>query len=112
METIYTQINDSLTDTKTLATHLKVLGAIRKQSEDTNLIALIDGAIYETSALYQNIKIKSQPLALIRPDKLIGSTQAGKIEKLFTTCKRMIAIKKPEWQVLAERNGWTPPAAK
>ncbi len=48
-----------------------------------------------------NFRYKSTPLNLI-------NGQNSEITELVNYCKKFITQKKPEWQVLAERNGWIP----
>jgi len=98
----YEETIKSLTEVKTIASHLTAFGKIRAKSEDEFLIQLIENLIRELQSVHVNNKKKSTPISL---DK----SSALEVVNLIKYCKKAIGSKKHEWQILAERNGWTPP---
>lgn len=92
----------SLNEIKTINSHLAGLGKIKAKSEDASLNSLLDAVVLELQRLYVSSKHKSLRFS-IEP--------AGKreVERLVKYCRTAIGTKKPEWQILAERHGWTPP---
>jgi hypothetical protein len=100
----YEKTLSSLKEIKTAASHLTALGKIRATSEDKNLIQAIDALVRELQVSHARSKTKSTPFSL-------ETTTAPEALNLIRYCKQAIASKKPEWQILAERNGWTPPKA-
>lgn len=94
----------SLTEVKPLASHMTSLGKIMAGTHDAQLYGLISGAIVAFQYQHQHSVSKSTPTSLmIYP---IPQTIA-----LSNYCRQFIGLKKPEWQILAERHGWRPPAS-
>ncbi|WP_261841744.1 hypothetical protein [Aliamphritea ceti] len=86
---------------KTLSAHLSALGKIRASTEDENLIKAIDSITPHLQRTHAVSKSKSTPLSL---DK----SGIREINNLIFSCEKIIGSKKPQWQILAERNGWGP----
>ncbi|EKQ0627244.1 hypothetical protein P4P73_005066 [Salmonella enterica] len=101
---MYQETIDSLKKIQTLATHIKSLGRILNTTEDTSLKDLIQTTLTLLQQAHANNKLKGKST----PANLYNAQQAP-IKALITYCERLIQAKKPEWQVLAERHGWTPP---
>lgn len=98
----YERILKSINEVKTLTSHMASLGKIRMESEDTHLDGHIVNQIKALQFQHQHSSSKSTPLALT----FFPTTETY---WLSTYCQQFIKQKKPEWQVLAERNGWQPP---
>lgn len=99
----YEQTLISLAETKTVANHIKDLGRISTETEDKTLISLLEIVTREFQRFYAAPRntAKSMPF---RGDKYESSC----INNLVVYCRRTIGQKKPEWQTMAERNGWKP----
>lgn len=95
----------SLKNIVTISTHIKNLGKILNKTEDPKLHQLIGDTIMMLQQAHSNKRIggKSTPGSLY-------TTEKTQIILLKNYCETFVATKKPEWQVLAERNGWTPPS--
>jgi ABC-type glutathione transport system ATPase component len=94
----------SLTEVKTLSSHITSLGKIKNASEDERLNGAIDNLIRDLQFTHANGKHKSTPVAL-------SSGTSPEVQGIINYCKQVVGSKKPEWQILAERHGWTPPKA-
>ena len=96
----YEQTINLSKDTKTISAQITALGKVKAKTEDTTLVKHLDEAIKELQSMYlKSGNLKSLPICL---DK---STDQ-KIKTLINYCTQHVSTKKPEWQVLAERNGW------
>lgn len=73
------------------------------KTEDTQLQKLLMDVIQDLQGADANPKFnaKSTPVALM-------SSASHVINALIRYCMIFIVAKKPEWQVLVERHGWTP----
>ena len=99
---LYKKVLESTKEAKTIASHITALGKIRAKTEDDDLLGKIDKAIASMQNVHAKAKIgKSTPTCL---DK--ATDQA--VKDLIKHCKNMVSSDKPEWQVIAERNGWAP----
>lgn len=100
---MYEETISSLKDLKTISSHIKNLGTIMNKSEDQELKKLLAALIMDLQKMHvrPNFRYKSTPLNLI-------NGKNSEIEDLVNYCKKFIIQQKPEWQVLAERNGWSP----
>ena len=98
----YKKVLESTKEAKSIASHITALGKIRAKIEDDVLLGKIDKAIESLQGVHANAKNgKSTPTCL---DK--ATDQA--IKDLVEHCKKEVSSDKPEWQVIAERNGWAP----
>ncbi|WP_064603930.1 hypothetical protein [Photobacterium sp. J15] len=97
----YEKFLKAVSEVKTLSSHMTALGKIKSASEDEKFIAAIDAIIPSLQRAYLASTSKSTPVSL---DK----TDIREINSLISTCKKIVGTKKPEWQILAERNGWGP----
>lgn len=93
----------SLKEVRTISAHMVALGKIRALSEDEHLDFLIAKLVLALQFLHQRSKAKSTPI-LLTFDPLPQETR-----ELIEYCNMQNRQKKPEWQILAERHGWTPP---
>ncbi|HFE9906540.1 TPA: hypothetical protein ACGA4X_001516 [Acinetobacter baumannii] len=100
---MYEQTISSLKELKTISSHIKNLGTIMNKSKDQKLKELLAVLIMDLQKMYvrPNFRYKSTPLNLINGHN-------SEITELVNYCKKFIIQNKPEWQVLAERNGWIP----
>lgn len=98
------RVINSLSETKSIASHITSLGRIRTASEDERLNDALDSLIRDLQFVHANTKKKSTPIA-------VASGTSAEVKAIIAYCHQAIGIKKPEWQVLAERHGWTPPKA-
>lgn len=98
----YANVVKLMKEVKSVTSFITALGKIRAKTEDTKLTQLLDEVIGALSALRTSMKSnKSAPICLEKADN-------PKVIALKTYCENFIKNKKPEWQVLAERNGWGP----
>ncbi|WNJ82220.1 hypothetical protein RJE46_25110 (plasmid) [Cedecea neteri] len=102
---MYQETIDSLKKIQTPATHITSLGKILNMTEDTSLQQLIQTTLTLLQQAHANNKIQGKST----PGNLYNAQHAP-IIALIAYCEQFIQAKKPEWQVLAERHGWTPPA--
>ena len=104
---MYQETINSLKSIETTATHIKKLGVILNKTEDSKLKTLIQNTLTLLQKAHANPNVKGKST----PGNLYNATQPP-IKALIQYCEQFIEIKKPQWQVLAERNGWTPPTAE
>jgi hypothetical protein len=88
---------------KTITAHITNLGKILNKTEDPKLKNLLETAITFLQRAHANPKIKNKST----PGNLIN-VQEYPIQDVVKYCSDLIPTGKPEWQVLAERNGWAP----
>lgn len=100
--TNYEKAIRTVTEVKTLKSHMESLGKVMALSEDGQLTQLISQVIWGLQYQFQNSTSKSMPTSLLFHP--IPPTI-----QMVEYCKQQMRFKKPEWQVLAERNGWLPP---
>lgn len=100
--TFYEKTLASLKEVKTISSHMTALGKIRASTEDIKFIGFIDKVIKELAELHKMDKTKSTHISL-------DSVSEVTVKNLVQYCKETIGSKKPEWQIMAERNGWIPP---
>lgn len=99
---VYAKTIRTLAEVKTITAHMVSLGKIRAESEDQELGYLIANLVVALQYFHQQNKARSTPTSLtFQP--------AGETNPLLNYCNFHERSKKPEWQVLAERNGWKPP---
>ncbi|MBN3044158.1 hypothetical protein H4F47_14675 [Pectobacterium brasiliense] len=102
---MYQNTIDSLKKTQTAAQHISGLGKILTSTEDPQLKRLVDVVYSSLQRAHRTAKAgKSTPGHFYNsPD--------NNIRGLIAYCESHIQAGKPEWQVMAERHGWTPPAS-
>jgi hypothetical protein len=99
--TIYDETYESLKEFKSAKVHLTSLGKIYNKTEDKLLIKALHPVIQQLTTFVTRSK-DSTPRSLIQnPPPPIAS--------LIKYLASMIPTKQPEWQVIALREGWTPP---
>lgn len=101
---LYEKTLKSLKEIKSISSHLTALGKVKAASADTLLNQAIDSLVRELQHAHANSRHKSTPTSL-------ENATAPEAKALLEYCIRAIGSKKPEWQILAERHGWTPPKA-
>lgn len=99
---IYDKTIRTIKEVKTIPKHMTALGMIRIESEDLRLTASIEGLLSALHFFLQQGSSKSTPLAL----DIVPTPQAW---ELLLYCQTYKTQKKPEWQVVAEREGRRPP---
>jgi len=100
---IYERTIMSLSEYRTISSHLTALGKIKIISDDEVITTMIRYVAYDLQERHRNkYSNKSTPVSLERWNNQI-------VQNLIQYCNYMVGEKKPEWQLLAERNGWTPP---
>ncbi|NQX98611.1 MAG: hypothetical protein HRT73_12145 [Flavobacteriales bacterium] len=95
---------DSLNETKTLAKHVKDLESIKKDSVDEILVKGLQYAIKELRKEHARPGGKSVLFTI----EMIHPNLSSPSRSLLNSCKKLIPKNKPEWQIIAEREGWTP----
>ena len=99
---IYAQTIKSVTEIRTLSAHLVALGKIMATTEDRQLYDLIQCAVFNLQYQMQHSIGRPIPISLM-------SFPAQQTVQLVKYCNHQKQSKKAEWQVLAERHGWSPP---
>jgi hypothetical protein len=99
---IYAQTIKSVTEIRTLSAHLVALGKIMAATEDRQLYDLIQYAAFNLQYQMQHSLGRPIPISLM-------SFPAQQTVQLVEYCNHQKQSRKAEWQVLAERHGWTPP---
>jgi len=102
---MYQKTIDSLKKTQTTAKHITELGKILMETEDPELKRQVNVVYCFMQRAHANAKAgKSTPGHYYDdPNKAIRD--------LIAYCQSHIQAGKPEWQVMAERHSWTPPAS-
>jgi anionic cell wall polymer biosynthesis LytR-Cps2A-Psr (LCP) family protein len=95
------EVLESISEFKTIATHITALGKLRLNTEDAMLVNSIDSVILQLQLAHKQVKSKSMPISVEKAN--IRAANA-----LVTYCLQIVGAKKPEWQIVAERNGWGP----
>ena len=99
---LYEDILKTTKEVKTIADHITALGKVRAKTEDNILLDKIDKVIGSLQISHTKLtKGKSTPICLYKAKDI-------KVKALIDYCEKAVALKKPEWQVIAERNGWAP----
>lgn len=98
---IHKEVLESMSEFKTISTHITALGKLRLKTEDAMLIQSIDSVISQLQIAHSRVKSKSTPVS-------VEKTNIRAANELVTYCQQVIGTKKPEWKILAERNGWGP----
>ena len=101
---IYDKTLRTLKEVKTIPKHMAALGMIRIETEDMKLTSLIEDVLNVLHYFLQEGSSKTTPVAL----DIVPTPQAW---NLFGYCQTYKTQKKPEWKVIAEREGWRPPPA-
>ena len=93
-------------EAKPLKSHITAIGKIRATTEDKVLVAKIDSAVRAMT------RVLNLPLSLPGKNKtipmILENAPDKNIHSLIEYCEMNTPGKKPEWQILAEQNGWTP----
>ncbi len=100
--TIYEEVLAELKALRTLTAHLTKIGKLQAVATDTQLKVLLGHAVsFLQGALKNpNVKGKTTPAA-------IDTLTAQQIRQLRAYCEGHVGEQKPDWQVEAERNGWS-----
>jgi len=101
--TIYEETINTMKEMKTVASHITSLGKIMNKTEDAQLKQLLGNVITRLQCSHANPKVKGKST----PGNLYNNKDLH-IESLIKYCESIIPTRRPEWQVLAERNGWAP----
>ena len=99
---IYSNTIKSIIEYRTLGGHLSALGKIMASTEDGHLYGLIQNAASSLQYQMQHSIGRQIPISLM-------SFPGPPVVQLVEYCKHQKQAKKEEWQVLAERHGWSPP---
>jgi hypothetical protein len=104
---MYEQTMTALREIRTFAAHATNLGKIAARTEDERLRELLGGlvsALRAASVVSKRKNVRSTAGNLVDASALLPP-----VAPLTMYCQSVIETKKPEWQILAERHGWTPP---
>lgn len=99
---IYNNTIKSVTEIRTLSAHLGALGKIMALTEDRQLYDLTHFVVFNLQYQMQHSVGRQIPISLM-------SFPSQQVVQLVDYCKHQKQSKKEEWQVLAERHGWSPP---
>jgi hypothetical protein len=102
---IYSQTIKTVAEVKTMTSHMTSLGKFMAVTEDSRLRDYIAHVVQALQYQYQNSTAKSTPTSLM-------FFPIPQTMQLIDYCKHQERLKKPEWQVVAEEHGWTPPQRK
>ncbi|AUT76104.1 hypothetical protein C2L64_44570 [Paraburkholderia hospita] len=92
-----------------MTAHITNLGKIQAKTEDGQLAALLGKVVTGLQHTHRNaVASKLKVKGLTTPGNLYDLADP-EIKQLIHYCNTLIPAKKPEWQVIAERHGWTPP---
>ncbi|VVT48726.1 hypothetical protein UYSO10_2473 [Kosakonia radicincitans] len=97
---MYEKVISSLREVKTAAQHLSDITKIVNQTEDEELKKLLMPVL--TSLTQKGTLEKKEQLNFIGGEPF---------DAVYHYCLPKIQAKTPEWQIIARRNGWTPPPA-
>ncbi len=100
--TTYEEALQALKDFKTPKAHITSLGKILNKTEDKELNKLLNTVIQQLTVFVTKSK-SSTPISLVQ------NNEVQAIVKLVKYLNTMTPAKQPEWQVIALREGWTPP---
>lgn len=92
----------SITEVKILTSHMTSLGKLMAITEDNHLRNLIAHVVQALQYQYENSTSKKTPTSLM-------FFPIPQTMQLHDYCRQQNRLKKPEWQVVAETEGWTPP---
>lgn len=92
----------SITEVKTMTSHMTALGKLMAITEDFHLRNLIANLVQALQYQYENSTAKSTPTSLM-------FFPIPQTMQLLEYCRHQNRLKKAEWQVIAESEGWTPP---
>ena len=98
---IHEEVLESISEFKTISTHITALGKLRLKTEDAMLVKGIDSVISQLQLAHNQVKSKSTPIS-------VEKANIRAANELVSYCRKIIGTKKPEWQIVAERNGWGP----
>ncbi len=99
----YAKTLKSVREVKTISAHMVALGKIYASSEDALLNQHIQSVVTTLEFPLNHGTGRSTPTSLTF--RMLPQTYW-----LIEYCKSQRASKKPEWQILAEQNGWISPA--
>lgn len=91
----------TVTEVKTISAHMVALGKIRATSEDVQLNYLIQSLVVALQFPHLHGTSKGVPTSLT-------FWPLAETQRLLEYCSNQNRFKKPEWQVIAEREGWAP----
>ena len=101
MANVHKETLTSVSEFKTFAAHITALGKLRLKTEDTTLSKHIEAVIAELQTVHIRSSSKSTPVS-------VANAKSQSVKALVAYCKQIIGTQKPEWQILAEKNGWGP----
>jgi len=109
MTTKYEDAIAALKTARTLTAHITGLAKLQTKVEDDRLSSLLSTVILDLRTAHANAAAsKTKVRGKTTPGNLYSATNPSIVD-LIKYCEALIGTKKPEWQVMAERHGWTPP---
>jgi hypothetical protein len=100
---MYQETLDEIREVKTIASHITGFGKILNTTEDPTLQQLIDRVIKMLQKLHADPTAKGKSTS-----QSLQAVRSTSLRALIEYCSNHTKAKKPEWQVLAEKNGWAP----
>lgn len=101
--TIYEKVISELHQIRTFVNHIKKLGNLLPEIQDSKLKALLQATVTGLQRAHADPRVKNKST----PGNLYGLKE-NTVVQLVQYCETTIGTKKPEWQVEAERNNWGP----
>ena len=102
--TIYEETLEALKEFKSAKVHITNLGKIFNKTEDK----LLKNSIHKVIQQLTQFVLKSKDST---PISLVQKNEVESVVNLVKYLMPFIPTKQPEWQVIALREGWTPPVA-
>lgn len=119
---VYKKILDCLDDSRRLSDHIERFISLRLSIEDKTLEELLDKLIKTFEGIYRSgdegndpsVKFIETPQEKSRrknqkktKNKVIFF-ELEEVKELQSYCHQIVIDKTPQWQVVAQRNGWSP----
>ena len=98
----YEKAVKTVAEVKTIPSHMAALGKIRAASEDPQFMYLIQSLVVALQYPHLHGTDKGVPTSLT-------FWPLPETQRLLEYCNYQNRMKKAEWQVIAEREGWIPP---
>ena len=103
---VYRDVVIQLEKNYTFTQYNTLYNSLRKlyiTTEDIELQKLL----FEYTRIIQDVALYGQRKLTLRASEIVSIALPYK-QSLYNYCQKVLASEKPEWQIIAERNGWRP----